>query len=254
MKLRAFLILTMLAGLSLGAAMLLSATQEAGSDLPRYICRRATGQIRIDGKINEAAWNGAQAVSFQFPWEKGDRPRYKTIARALWDNKNLYISFDCPGDPDITAKYTYRDAPTYEEDTVEVFIMSDPEDMTSYIGLEMNALGTLYDYIVSNKRLYKQFDLKGVRLKSHVNGMVNKTSAKSTDRDNGWSLEVMIPLADFEELTPLYPPRPGTAWRINFYRLDGLEPDRQFSLWSDVKTPQPNYHVPPRFGYFVFGE
>jgi len=248
---KGLLLLELRVGLLLMAGLMGPATAAKGRrspDLPRYTCHRATGPIEIDGRIEEPAWGKAQAVTFQFPWEKASRLRCKTIARALWDDKDLYISFDCPDDPDLTARYTRRDDPTYEEDTVEVFIMADPNQPTSYIGLEMNCLGTLYDYLVVQKRLYAQFDLKGVRLKARINGTVNR----SDDHDRGWSLEVMIPLEDFKELTPRFPPKPGTVWRFNLYRLDGLEPDRQYSLWSDVKTPAPNYHVPGRFGYLVF--
>ena len=67
------------------------------------------------------------------------------------------------------------------------------------------------------------------------------------DEDQGWSLEVAIPWANFEELAKR--PTPGTIWTANLNRWDGVEPNRRLSMWSDPVQAQPNPHAPARFGH-----
>src|SRR5690348_687777 len=58
-----------------------------------YVCYRARDPIKIDGKLDDAAWRDA-------PWTddfvdiEGDRrprPRFRTRAKMLWDEKYFYI-------------------------------------------------------------------------------------------------------------------------------------------------------------------
>src|ERR1035438_328250 len=70
------------------------------------------------------------------------------------------------------------------------------------------------------------------------------------DRDKGWSLEVAIPWANFEELS--HRPEAGAVWTAAFNRWDGVEPDRRLSMWVDPLDSSPNPHHPERFGDLVF--
>jgi hypothetical protein len=114
----------------------------------------------------------------------------------------------------------------------------------------MNARGVLYDYLNYNSRtLFKRFDATGVKIATSIRGSLNVR----TDIDSGWSLEAMVPWANFEELSRR-PPRPGTVWKVNFNRWDGVEPDRRMSIWSDPQNDESWPHVPSRFGEIVFVE
>jgi hypothetical protein len=46
--------------------------------------------------------------------------------------------------------------------------------------------------------------------------------------------------------------KPGTVWKANLNRWDGVEPNRRMSIWSDPVQPRPAPHVPARFGELVF--
>src|SRR6266853_3420196 len=59
-----------------------------------YVCYRATQPIRIDGRIDDQAWQAA-------PWsewfvdiegDKRPRPRFRTRVKMLWDDEQLYIA------------------------------------------------------------------------------------------------------------------------------------------------------------------
>ena len=215
--------------------------------VPTYQVQRATRPIVVDGKLDDAAWSAAGTIEFQFPWSAQTGAKQKTIARVLWDDNYFYAGYDCE-DTDIVAHYTERDDPTYKDDAVEIFINPDPSQ-TFYYGMEMNARATLYDYLyIFPKMLLKRINFSGVQLATNIRGTLNQTG----DRDRGWSLEVAIPWANFEELAKKLPPEPGSIWTANLNRWDGTEPNRRLSLWSDpgMKTPTP--HNPDRFGKLVF--
>jgi hypothetical protein len=208
--------------------------------------RRAVARPVIDGKLNDAAWAKADAVTLQFPWDQPGA-KQKTVARVLWDDDYLYIAYDCE-DLDITAQYDQRDDPTYKDDAVEAFINPRPSQTTAYFGFEMNARSTVYDYItVPGLFLLKRWNPIGVQIATYVDGTLNARG----DQDRRWSLEVAIPLAELEGLAQAKP-KVGDVWSINLNRWDGVEPDRRLSVWSDSAQVRPNPHNAKRFGKMTF--
>jgi hypothetical protein len=222
----------------------------SAQSIPRYEVKRAASPITIDGKLDDAAWNQASPpVALQFLWESQKGAKQKTAARLLWDAQALYVAFDAD-DADITARFLQRDDPTYRDDAVEIFINPAPEQEALYYGFEMNARGVLYDYLNYNSRtLFKRFDATGVTIATALRGTLNN----SKDADSGWSLEAAIPWPNFEELSRR-PPAPGTVWKANLNRWDGIEPNRRMSIWSDPQNTTSWPHVPSRFGELVFTE
>ena len=215
--------------------------------VPRYEVKRAAVPIVIDGKLDDKSWESASpAVSLQFLWDNQTGAKQKTSVRLLWDDQYLYVGYDCE-DADITAQFLERDDPTYRDDAVEIFINPRPAQTGLYFGLEMNARAVLYDYLMYDSRFaFKRFNMQGVKVASFLRGTLNA----SGDEDHGWSLEVAIPWINFEEFSPR--PAPGTVWKANLNRWDGVEPNRRMSIWSDPLQPQPRPHVPARFGELVF--
>src|SRR5947209_8655448 len=128
--------------------------------LPRYEVHRATSRIVVDGKGDDAAWSAASRIELIFPWEAQTGAKQKTTARLLWDDRNLYVLYECE-DADIVAFRTEHDDPTYLDDAVEIFINPMPSQTSVYYGLEMNARGVLYDYVMyQSKYLFKKFNLQ----------------------------------------------------------------------------------------------
>jgi hypothetical protein len=230
--------------MAVGLAVPLLAAQSA---VPRYEVRRAPVPPAIDGKLDEPAWTAAPAVTLQFLWESQTGARQATRARLLWDAQALYVGFDAD-DADITAQFEQRDDPTYRDDAVEIFINPNPQQEVVYYGFEMNARGVLYDYLnYSSRTLFKRFDATGVKIATALRGSLNVR----TDIDSGWSLEALIPWANFEELSRR-PPVAGAVWKVNFNRWDGVAPNRRMSIWSDPQNDESWPHVPSRFGEIVF--
>jgi hypothetical protein len=61
----------------------------AQSTVPRYEVRRASAPVTVDGRLDEAAWAAAPAVTLQFLWESQTGAKQMTRARLLWDAQAL---------------------------------------------------------------------------------------------------------------------------------------------------------------------
>lgn len=216
---------------------------------PSYEVKRAAARIIVDGKLDDAAWRGANVTELQFPWEDQKGAKQKTQVRLLWDAEFLYVGFACE-DADIVAHYDKRDDPTYKDDAVELFINPNPKQ-SFYYGLEMNAQAVLYDYFYAwPQLLIKRVDFSGVQLGTHIVGTLNVTG----DKDESWQLELAIPWRNFEELGGGAGPRTGDEWTANLNRWDGVEPARRLSVWADTGMVRPTPHQPKRFGRLRFVE
>ncbi len=230
------------------AAQAQAAAQAPLPPPPQYQVKRAAIAPVIDGKLDDAAWKTASpALPFVFPWADQTGAKQSTAVRLLWDEKNLYLAYNCE-DTDINVRHTQRDDPTYEDDAVELFI-NPAGTRGNYYGLEMNARGVLYDYFYAHPQvLLKRFDLVGQQLATQIHGTVNQNA----DKDLGWSLELAIPWSNFSDMAKVLPPAFGSTWTANLNRWDGTPPDRRLSQWSPSGDPRPNPHVPARFGRLTF--
>ena len=83
-----------------------------------YVCYRTDGELKIDGKLDEASWRKAvPTASFvDISGEGFPTPKYQTTAKMLWDDEYLYVGAILEED-DIKARltpvsYTHLTLPT----------------------------------------------------------------------------------------------------------------------------------------------
>lgn len=234
--------------LALSSQVWAQRSQEQPANVPELIIARANTPINIDGLGNDVAWQAAESVSFVFPWnDLTVEPAQSTVARMLYDDSAIYLLYECL-DPYIDAQVTTKDGPVYDEDAVEIFVTPNPDNITAYFGYEMNPIGTFLDYIAfrggehSTEVIQFEWESEGVEIRTTINGTANDHS----DQDQGWVLEMKIPLDNFRHLKGSIPPQPGDMWRLNLNRTRGEK--GQFSLWSDTGAPSPSLHHSAFFG------
>ncbi len=217
----------------------------------KYVAKRVVAPIKIDGRLDEPAWEKAEAVSFAA--KNGGAPLQATTARVLWDDTHVYFAWDCR-DRHIWSTMAERDLPLYNEEVVEVFINPDG-DRETYLELEVNPLGVLWDGFVFNNRGKLTGILAWNSLKMQWAAAVEGTLNDSTDTDQGWTVELALPLADIFTAAN-NPPQAGDRWRFNLYRIDlphgpGVQPSDP-QAWSPVSGR--SFHDPDRFGELEFSD
>jgi hypothetical protein len=205
---------------------------------------RTSSPIKVDGRLDEAAWAKAPGVGpFLMNGDASPAP-FRTEAKVLCDDQFLYFSF-ASEDENLWATMRRRDEHLWHEEVVEVFLQADSR-VPNYIELEVNPLGTLLDiYLLDRRRNLPYESWNSARLKwaVHVDGTVDGCGG-----DRGWTCEIALPLEDVAT-APNNPPRPGDRWRMNLFRVDS-RPRVWGAAWSP--TMQGDFHVPSTFGEIIF--
>ncbi len=229
-----------------------------------YVCRRASRAPVVDGDLGDAAWRQAPWTG-EFVDIEGavkPRPRFRTRARLLWDQRYLYVAADME-EPHVWATLSEHDSIIYRDNDFELFL--DPNgDTRDYFELEVNALNTAFDLLLP--RPYRQGG-KAV-IPWNIAGLVKAVKVAGTlndprDTDRGWTVELALPWSALREHAgAAAPPAPGDRWRLNFSRVqwqhevvDGRYRKVAGSREDNwVWTPQGvvDMHVPERWGYLRF--
>lgn len=218
----------------------------------RYEAHRTLIPIIIDGNITDTEWQHAAVMANFSDVFQPERPvKYPTSARMLWDDRYLYVAFECH-DEHIWGTKTTFDAPVYLEEAVEIFI--DPEGQGKfYYEIDVSPANVVVDLMIpSAERLgcpaAVSYNVKGLRTATRIFGTLNNRA----DRDEKWTVEIAIPFSEFAARKVNIPPKPGDTWRMNLFRIDRpvpAEPDDVYVSWS--KSPGV-FHQPMNFGELVF--
>ena len=239
--------------LLLGLLLVSLAPFSSSAEPLHYSCRFTSHQPRIDGKLDDPAWRQARWTSDFVDIEGSSKPqpRFRTRVKMLWDHQYRYIAAQLE-EPDVHATLTQHDSVIFHDDDFEVFLK--PLPLTpSYYEFEMNALNTGWDlYLAKPYKLGGTADdswnIDGLRTAVAVQGTINH----SADRDRGWTIEIAYPLSAFQSRQRVPVPQIGTAWRINFSRVEWTSGQPREDNW--VWSPQGiiDMHVPERWGYLDF--
>jgi dienelactone hydrolase len=220
----------------------------AAAPAPEYEIRRASGPVKLDGKLDEAAWKKAPVASpFHFNWWTSG-PVEQTDVRMLWDDENLYVAWYAH-DRHISASVLQRHGPVSNDDCVEVFLSPNPEKVNNYYTFEINAIGTMLNRCRTDWWTGPPtWEPDGVRYRTSLQSSVPK---QESDSDRDWIVELAIPLRNFSHDAAHTPPRPGDVWRLNLFRTGGIT-NRQSSSWSPIRSEKHSFHTPAAFGTVRF--
>jgi predicted TIM-barrel fold metal-dependent hydrolase len=208
---------------------------------------KATDDFELTGDGGAAAWKRADWVTMRRRTKDG--PPHETRVKVLYSKTGLYVLADM-ADKKITAtfKEDYKDL--WTEDVFEVFLWPD-ERQTMYFEYEISPLNFELPILVPNfegKFLgWRPWHYEGGR-KTRKATSAQGGELKSGAAVTGWRAEVFIP---YELLTPLQnvPPKSGSRWRANFYRMDYDDGKTASWDWAPVGK---GFHEFAKFGTLVF--
>jgi alpha-galactosidase len=194
--------------------------------------------VDASGFPMEAEWEHAAPVCFSHDWQgRNEDPQRQTEVRVLWSDSEIYVRFRCR----YRAIYTYQDGgengrkdELWERDVAEVFLQTDRFGEKYYKEFEVSPNGQWLDLDITPQGLI------------HIaSGM--RSQVKLDERSFQWTANLAIPMG---ALTPRFDP--DYAWRVNFFRCEGTGPQRYYSAWQPTGTPEPDFHVPEKFGSLKF--
>jgi len=198
-----------------------------------------SGPVALDAAKPAEVWQSATPVRFSADWQgKDPDPALETEVRVLWSPTILYLRFVC----------RYRE--------LYVFDDSDPNGRRDHLWDRDVAEAFLQPGSMAGDSLYKEFEIAPngmwidldispwgpADLKSGVSRSLHRDAPRKI-----WTAELAIPM---RSLTPNFDP--ATTWRANFYRVEGKSEPRRYMAWRPTLTPQPNFHVPDKFGVLRF--
>ena len=192
-----------------------------------------------DGSFPDtAAWEAVSPVVFCADWrgQNADAGR-KTEVQLLWSRQALHLRFRAQfRSLDLYPTKNRRQEKLWLRDVAEVFLQP-AGTAEGYKEFEISPNG---DWLAIN--IFSEAQGRFSRLDCDV-----KSRGTVDESQHVWTAEIAIPMkcltADFD---------PGANWRVNFFRIEGMKPDRFFSAWHPTNTPQPYFHVPEAFGELRF--
>lgn len=232
---------------------------DVGKPNGKLTVTKAAGKIKLDGVLDEKEWAGA-VVHEMFPAYRYNSPattpakvfanmssRKKTVdpfqggnVRFMYDDKNLYIGAKLK-DVDV-MQYGNDDQSHFygTGDTLEIFLK--PANAPSYweCYATPNSGKTSLFFETRGYPIHKDRNklMPGMKVAAKVQG----TICNYKDKDEGWTVEIILPL---EQLAKTGCPfKPGEPWTILVarynYTYNSIEANPQFSTYPEL--PVVNYH------------
>jgi hypothetical protein len=201
----------------------------AGTAAPAYCAARAATPVRVDGRLDDAAWAAARvATSFRTVEPTEGRPSaFDTRVRVLYDERALYVGVDAR-DPlgargvrvqDLRRKFDY-----FQNDLFGVSFDA-LHDGRTVAAFQVTPYGAQRDLQVFDDLFYNR-EWEGV------------WRARAVVTDSGWTAELAIPWGTLRYAAD------GAPWRVNFYRV--ARRANETSAWA----PWPRAYTAHRVPYF----
>jgi len=173
-------------------------------------------ELKADSNLRE--WKAATWITLA---KREGKKEYSTKFKILYSKAGIYCLFFCE-DRIITSTLTEDFTSLYNEDVVEAFFWTD-ESFPVYFEYELSPTNHELPIMVPNNK-GKFFGW----LPWHFEGNRKTKHQVVVDANKNWLAAFFIP---YSLLAPLgnVPPKKGTTWRCNFYRIDY---DDQSTEWS----------------------
>jgi len=269
MKNRIFLLITLIPSMAFGQDQ--DTTTWPFFKPKNYIAYKTNEQLVIDGICSEASWAQALWTDFFTDIEGSSKPEplFKTRAKMMWDDSCFYFYAELE-EPHVWGDITVKDAVIFHNNDIEIF-MKPFDDSPQYGELEVNALGTIWDLLLTKPYhdgglALNDWDIKGLQVCVNIDGTINNPS----NIDHGWSVEIAVPWKSLKGLGSKNSKQEiPIIWRINFSRvewkyeiIDGKynrKKDENGKLLPEnnwVWSPQGviDMHQPEKWGFVKFSD
>jgi Domain of unknown function (DUF5916)/Carbohydrate family 9 binding domain-like len=188
---------------------------------------RTPSPIKIDGVLDDAIWNKAEAIG-DF-WEKypndKNKAKLNTQVKAAYDDKYVYFGIFCQDSIDrYVAPSLKRDGTIRETDGVMVVL--DP----------VNKKSNGFSFSTTPFNVQTEYQVAGSSFGGEINAAWDNKWISAVKRTgNGYFVEFAIPYK-----TLRYNPQ-NTDWGVNFVRSD--QKNYKFYSWTNIPVQFPGFDL-----------
>jgi len=201
----------------------------------------------VTGAGDNAAWRTTEWT--QLRRRQADGRPYDTRVKMLYSNTGVYVLME-GSDRKLTATMNEDFMDLWNEDVFEVYFWPD-EQYSVYFEYEISPLDHELPILIPNfggKFLgWRPWHYEGDRRTRKATTTIDGPK-ESGATISGWRAEVFFPYALLRPLQNV-PPKPGTRWRGNFYRMDYDDGQRTQWDWAPVGE---SFHEYQKFGELIF--
>ncbi len=192
--------------------------------------------------LDNKAWKNAGEVSIDKYWSGENAPDGRQFkAKILWSKTALYVRFEAnQNEPFVVSEkpnLTSKTRGLWDRDVCEIFLAPNRNEPRKYFEFEIAPNGEWIDLGIYQKPDERITDW------DYASGM--KSTAK-VGKDK-FTAAIKIEWKAFGKI-----PQKGDVWMGNIFRCVGAGETRGYLAWSPTKTKEPAFHVPEKFGEFVF--
>jgi hypothetical protein len=236
-------IISLILGAGLFACGLLAvpAFSQTMSNTNRVSVRHIQRDFSVTDLANES-WKLAEPVSVSTYWNGDEAPASRSFsARLLWTSSFLYVLFEAAqSEPLVVADNPILSAKTmnlWDRDVCEIFLAPDKNEPRKYFEFEIAPTGEWIDVglVITNGRRVSNWNYRS--------GMESTAKIEKGKIVSA----IKVPWSAFSKS-----PKIGDIWLGNLFRCVGKDPDRGYLAWRPTLTEEPSFHVPDKFGEFVF--
>jgi Carbohydrate-binding family 9 len=222
---------------------------QATADQRPRLSVKPTDDFEVTGTGDHASWRQTDWTALNR--RQPDGHPYDARFKVLYSKTGVYFLMDGT-DRTLTATMSEDFMDLWHEDVFEVFLWTD-ERYPVYFEYEISPLGRELPILVPNfggQFLgWRPWHYEGDRLIRKATTIAGGPKQSSASIQ-GWRAEFFIPYTLLKPLQNV-PPKPGTTWRANFYRVDHDNGRSTHWYWSRIEK---NFHDYERFGELVFAD
>ncbi len=201
--------------------------------------------VKNDFSINELdnkSWKQAENVSIDKYWSGENAPDGRQFkAKLLWSDSALYVRFQAnQTEPLIVSDTPNLKSKTrglWDRDVCEIFVAPNKAEFRKYFEFEIAPNGEWIDL-----------------------GIYQKPDERITDWDYDSGMKSTAVIEKDKVITAIKIewkafgkiPQKGDVWLGNIFRCVGAGATRGYLAWSPTLTKEASFHVPEKFGEFVF--
>ena len=193
-------------------------------------------------ELNNKAWKQASEVLIDKYWSGENAPvgrQFRT--KLLWSKNALYIRFEAnQSEPLIISESANLKTKTrglWDRDVCEIFLAPNKSEPRKYFEFEIAPNGEWIDLGIYQKPDERITDW------NYNSGMKSKAVI---EKDK----VIMAIKVDWEAFGKT--PKSGDVWLGNVFRCVGTGNTRGYLAWSPTFTKEASFHVPEKFGEFIF--